>query len=73
MKKTAAQLREKAKDRYPELDAVLEKYKGRGGVLIKALQEAQEMYGHLPRKLLVHIASELDLPLSEIYSVVSFY
>ena len=73
MKKTAAQLREKAKDRYPELDAVLEKYKGRGGVLIKALQEAQEMYGHLPRKLLVHIAYELDLPLSEIYSVVSFY
>ena len=73
MKKTAAQLREKTKDRYPELDTVLQKYKGRGGVLIKALQEAQEMYGHLPRELLIHIAYELDVPLSEVYSVVSFY
>ena len=73
MKKTAAQLREKAKNRYPELDAVLQKYKGRGGILIKALQEAQTLYGHLPRPLLIHIAYELDVPLSEIYSVVSFY
>ena len=73
MKKTAAQLREKAEDRYPELDAVLQRYKGRGGVLIKALQEAQALYGHLPRPLLIHIAYELDVPLSEIYSVVSFY
>ena len=68
-----AQLREKTKDKYQELDTVLQKYKGREGVLIKALQEAQEMYGHLPRELLVHIAYELDVPLSEIYSVVSFY
>lgn len=73
MKKTAAQLREKTKNKYPELDAALGKYKGRGGVLIKALQEAQSMYGYLPRALLIHIAYALDVPLSEIYSVVSFY
>lgn len=62
-----------AKEKYQELDSVLEKYKGRGGVLIKALQEAQEIYGYLPREILIHIASELDVPLSEVYSVVSFY
>lgn len=73
MKKTAAQLREKTKNKYPELDGALQKYKGRGGILIKALQEAQAIYGYLPRELLVHIAYELDVPLSEIYSVVSFY
>jgi NADH:ubiquinone oxidoreductase subunit E len=73
LKKTAAQLREKTKNKYPELDAVLQQYKGREGVLIKALQEAQEMYGYLPREILVHMAYELDVPLSEIYSVVSFY
>lgn len=61
------------KEKYREIDKALQKYKGRGGVLIKALQEAQEIYGHLPRDLLVHIAYELDVPLSEIYSVVSFY
>jgi hypothetical protein len=59
--------------RYQELDKVLEKYKGQGGVLIKALQEAQEIYGYLPREILIHVAYELDVPLSEVYSVVSFY
>ncbi len=73
MKKPAAQLKEKAKGKYDKLDTVLEKYKGRGGVLVKVLQEAQEMYGHLPRELLIHVAYELDVPLSEVYSVVSFY
>ena len=61
------------KEKYLKLDRVLQKYKGRGGVLIKALQEAQEIFGHLPRQVLIHIAYELDVPLSEVYSVVSFY
>ncbi|RJX23495.1 MAG: NAD(P)H-dependent oxidoreductase subunit E [Dethiobacter sp.] len=69
MEKTAVE----KKENYQELDSVLEKYKGRAGVLIKALQEAQEIYGYLPRELLIHIAYELDVPLSEVYSVVSFY
>ena len=61
------------KEKYRKLDRILQKYKGRGGVLIKALQEAQEIFGHLPRQILIHIAYELDVPLSEVYSVVSFY
>jgi NADH:ubiquinone oxidoreductase subunit E len=69
MKRTAVRKKEK----YQELDSVLEKYKGRGGVLIKALSEAQEIHGYLSRDLLIHIAYELDVPLSEITSVVSFY
>ncbi len=63
----------KDKENYHELDNVLAKYKGKEGVLIKALQEAQEIYGYLSRDVLVHIAYELEVPLSEIYSVVSFY
>jgi len=61
------------KDAFQEIDNVLEKYKGRTGILIKALQESQEIYGYLPRQLLIHIAYKLDVPLSEVYSVVSFY
>jgi NADH-quinone oxidoreductase subunit E len=61
------------KESYQELDKVLDKYKGQGGILIKALQEAQEIYGYLPRDVLIHVAGELDVPLSEVYSVVSFY
>jgi NADH:ubiquinone oxidoreductase subunit E len=73
MKKAAVKTKEEKLDQYPELNKVLQEYKGRGGVLLKVLQEAQEIFGHLPREVLIHIAYELDLPFSEIYSVVSFY
>lgn len=61
------------REQYRKLTLALEKYKGKRGVLIAALQEAQEIFGHLPRKVMIHIANELTMPLSEVYSVVSFY
>ncbi|MGI5876229.1 MAG: NAD(P)H-dependent oxidoreductase subunit E [Dethiobacteria bacterium] len=73
MKKTAIKTEEKQKDQYRELNNLLQKYKGREGILLKVLQEAQEIFGYLPREVLIHIACELDLPFSEVYSVVSFY
>ena len=41
--------------------------------LIPILQEAQEEYGYLPEEVLKKIASYLDLSLSQIYGVVTFY
>lgn len=58
---------------YKQLTIALEKYKGRPGVLIAALQEAQQIFGYLPRKVMIHVANELTIPLAEVYSVVSFY
>ena len=58
---------------YQRLTRVLRRYKGKPGVLIAALQEAQNIFGYLPRKVLIRIANELTIPLSEVYSVVSFY
>ncbi|NLA04180.1 MAG: NAD(P)H-dependent oxidoreductase subunit E [Firmicutes bacterium] len=55
------------------LERALRKYKGKPGVLIAALQEAQEIFGYLPRKVLIRVANKLTIPLSEVYSVVSFY
>lgn len=69
MKQTAA----RKQDEFHELASIVKKYRGREGVLIQALQEVQEMYGFLSRELLIRLAYELDVPLSEIYSVVSFY
>ena len=37
------------------------------------LQQTQDIYGYLPEKVLVAISEELDIPLSEVYGVVSFY
>ncbi len=63
----------KEKELYGQLTLALEKYKGKPGVLIAALQEAQQVFGYLPRKVMIHVANELTIPLAEVYSVVSFY
>ena len=37
------------------------------------LQAAQEIFGYLPEEVQVIIAEGLDIPLSEVYGVASFY
>lgn len=60
-------------ERYRKLDEIIEKHKGQRGVLIQALHEAQEVFGWLPEKVQVKIADGLDVPLSEVYGVATFY
>ncbi|HAW49342.1 TPA: NADH-quinone oxidoreductase subunit NuoE [bacterium] len=56
-----------------KLDEILSKYKGVEGALIPVLQEVQEVFGYLPKDVMVKIAKELKIPASKIYSVVTFY
>jgi len=55
------------------LQQLLDKYRGERGALIPILQQAQEVYGYLPREVLVAIAKGLGIPLSQVYGVVTFY
>ncbi|MGM0410268.1 MAG: NADH-quinone oxidoreductase subunit NuoE [Bacillota bacterium] len=41
--------------------------------LIPILQDAQNEYGYLPEDVLKEIACELDLSLSQVYGVITFY
>ena len=43
------------------------------GALIPVLQKAQALYGYLPKSVLEVIAKELNLPVAEVYGVVTFY
>jgi NADH:ubiquinone oxidoreductase subunit E len=43
------------------------------GLLIPLLHRIQEEYGYLPGELLERLSMKLELPLSEMYSVASFY
>jgi NADH-quinone oxidoreductase subunit E len=52
---------------------VLEPYKTQRGAVIPVLQQAQEIYGWLPREVLEVISKEMRVPLSRIYGVVTFY
>lgn len=59
--------------RYAQLDEVIEKYKNQAGALIPVLHKAQGIFGFLPEEVQIYIAEGLNVPLSEVYGVVSFY
>lgn len=66
------ELNEKDK-RFLRLKRVIEELKGQRGALIPVLHKAQEIYGFLPEELQTYIAEHLDVPLSEVCGVVTFY
>ncbi len=56
-----------------KLQAVIEQYRGVPGATMPVLQQAQEIYGYLPVEVQKKIALGLNIPLAEVYGVVSFY
>jgi len=61
------------KEQEAKLMEVIGKHKGTNGALIPVLHEAQEIYGYLPIEVQTMIAEGLDVPLAEVYGVVTFY
>ena len=59
--------------RYQKLADIIGKYAGEAGALIPVLHEAQEVFGYLPHDVQVLVAEGLDVPLSEIDGVITFY
>jgi len=56
-----------------QVSEMLEKYKGKRGVLLQALQEAQGIMGYVPLEVQKMVADALNVTLSEVYSTVTFY
>lgn len=56
-----------------KLQEIIEKYRDSKGALIPVLHEAQEVYGYLPMNVQKKISESLNISLSEIYGVVTFY
>lgn len=56
-----------------KIDKVLEKYDPKPSNLIPLLQESQEIFGYLPRQVMKEIGDHLELPVSKIYGVATFY
>ena len=61
----------------PEQEAalakVIEEHKSGPGCLMRVMQEAQAIYGYLPKEAQVMIAEGLGVSLSEVYGVATFY
>lgn len=60
-------------DKYEEIEEILKEAADKEASLIDILHQVQNVVGYLPRKVQVKVAQDLGMPLSEIYSVVSFY
>lgn len=55
------------------LDEIIENLKDQKGCLMAIMQQAQEVYGYLPPEVQKYIALKLDVPVSEVYGVATFY
>jgi NADH:ubiquinone oxidoreductase subunit E len=60
-------------EKISQISDFIERYKHREGSLIQVLHVAQQIYGYLPMHVQRLIADGLDLPLSEVSGVVTFY
>ncbi len=66
-------LKEFTPEQVAKLNSIIEKHKGKAGGLIPVLEEAQVCLEYLPLSVQKKIAAGLNLPLSRVYGVVTFY
>jgi NADH:ubiquinone oxidoreductase subunit E len=56
-----------------KLDRIIENYRKSKGSLIGLMQDISESYGYLPQKVLEEVSEKLNVPLSHLYSLATFY
>ncbi|WP_432665933.1 NAD(P)H-dependent oxidoreductase subunit E [Wukongibacter baidiensis] len=61
------------KENFDKLHEVIEANKGRKGALMPVLNEAQNIFGAVPLEVQKTISKALNIPVAEIYGVVTFY
>lgn len=58
---------------FSQLDAILGRYRGKPGILIPLMQEAQNLLGYLSKDAMRYIAQQMNIPAADIYGVATFY
>jgi NADH-quinone oxidoreductase subunit E/NADP-reducing hydrogenase subunit HndA len=66
-------LEEFTSEQIAKTDAIITAYKGRPGALIPVLEQVQEELGFLPMAVQQRVANGLNLPVANVYGVVTFY
>ena len=61
------------KEQEEQLLSFIEENKSLPGALMPVLQKAQEIYGYLPEEVQEMVAAGLNIPMEEVYGVVTFY
>jgi len=60
-------------EKYNELKAYIADMKDTPGPVMPVLQKAQDIFGALPFEVQEFIAAEMDIPVSDLYGVATFY
>jgi len=66
-------LKVKDKPAKQKVKSILGRYQGDPGMLVSVLQDVQAEYNYLPKEALVQVSQGLDIPLTQVYSVASFF
>ena len=61
------------KEKYEALQNVIDELKNEPGCLMPIMQRAQDIFGYLPEDVQNIIAKGLDIPVSDVYGVATFY
>ncbi len=56
-----------------EVDEIVSRYEEQIIGSVGILQDIQKLYNYLPKEALVHMAKRLDVPLSQVYGLATFY
>lgn len=72
-KRKAEQAEGKSTQVTQEAAQIIEKYKGRERGIVELLQEISAEFSYLPEQIIKQISRELKVPLTQIYSVATFY
>ena len=55
------------------IDQIIDKYEGEEGILIQLLLDIQQELNWIPKEVAERISQRLNIPLTQIYRVASFY
>ena len=60
-------------ERFKAIDLTMKRFRHEKDALLEVLNAAQETFGYLSEDLLIYISSHLNVPMSQIYGVATFY
>jgi bidirectional [NiFe] hydrogenase diaphorase subunit len=60
-------------DRYKSIDRTMKRFRYEQDALLEVLNAAQEAFGYLSEELLQYVSDQLQVPMSRVYGVATFY
>lgn len=66
-------LEEFSPEQLQQVDAIIVAHAGKPGALIPVLEQVQEVLGYLPESVQLLVAEGLNIPVANVYGVVTFY